>query len=252
MSIMNANRANSSNPTQPTLVVFCRRPALGIGKQRIARELGAPAGLALAKHLLDTALEDAGAWQGPVVVSPADPGDTEWAAGLLPSSCEIIPQPAGNLGDRINAVDRRARLGGHAHIIYIGSDAPVLDADYYAAAVAALKTHDVVLGPADDGGVTLMGARQAWPELGHLPWSTGDLGAALELTCLNDGLTVYSLDHRYDVDLAADLSKLLDDLRMDLRPARPKTLRVVGPLTSVIQIRNECQLNNQYRDPRAQ
>jgi len=222
MPIMNANRRHSSISRHPTLVVFCRRPTLGIGKQRIADKLGAPAGLALAEHLLDTTLEDVREWSGPVVLAPADLRDADWAAGLLPSPCEIIPQPDGNLGDRINAVDQRARSADHTHIIYIGSDAPVLDVNYYAAAVAALETHDVVLGPAHDGGVTLMGARQAWPALDSLPWSSSKLGAALELTCMNAGLTVYNLDARYDIDLVTDLSKLFDDLETDPRPARQR------------------------------
>jgi len=222
MSIMNANRPDSSTSDQPTLVVFCRRPVLGTGKQRIAREIGASAGLAIAEHLLDTTLEDAREWQGPVVLAPANAGDVDWATGLLPSPCEIVPQPDGNLGNRINTVDRRIRLAGHTHIIYIGSDAPVLDASYYTRAVMALRAHDVVLGPADDGGVTLMGARQAWPDLGSLPWSSSKLGASLELTCMNAGLTVFNLDSRYDIDFAADLSRLFDDLGTDLRPARRK------------------------------
>jgi glycosyltransferase A (GT-A) superfamily protein (DUF2064 family) len=167
-------------------------------------------------------LEDAREWQGPVVLAPANAGDVDWATGLLPSPCEIVPQPDGNLGNRINTVDRRIRLAGHTHIIYIGSDAPVLDASYYTRAVTALRAHDVVLGPADYGGVTLMGARQAWPDLGSLPWSSSKLGASLELTCMNAGLTVFNLDSRYDIDFAADLSRLFDDLGTDLRPARRK------------------------------
>jgi len=219
---MNANRPDSSTPDSATLVVFCRRPMLGNGKRRIAADLGAVMTLDLAGHLLSTTLEDAGEWPGPVVLAPSSTADTGWAGGLLSRPSEVIPQPEGNLGERLNAVDEAAREAGHTHLIYIGSDAPLLDADYFSRARAALATHDVVLGPADDGGVTLMGAKIAWPDLKNLPWSTAELGNSLEQTCVKKGLTVFRLEKCYDIDLAADLPRLYDDLATDSRPARQR------------------------------
>jgi rSAM/selenodomain-associated transferase 1 len=203
-----------------TLVVFCRRPQPGIGKKRIAADLGATKTSVLAEHLLATTLEDASHWTGPVVLAPATEDDTAWAGELLDRPCEVMAQPEGNLGVRINTVDRELRQAGHTHLIFVGSDAPILDADYFARAATALSTHDAVLGPADDGGVTLMGSGRAWPQLAGLPWSSANLGDALELICIKEGLTVYSLDRRYDIDRANDLPRLYGDLRNDKRPAR--------------------------------
>lgn len=216
---------DSSIDAHATLVVFCRRPTAGTGKRRIAAALGATPTLQLAGHLLATTLEDARAWPGPVVIAPAQGADAGWAAELLPGQADVIPQPAGNLGERINAVDAAARRLGHTAIIYIGSDAPVLTPDYYANARAALARFDVVLGPAIDGGVTLMGATCAWPDLAALPWSTGDLGRALEHACIDRDMSVTRLEPRYDVDLVTDLGPLQDDLELDDRPARQALLR---------------------------
>ena len=203
-----------------TLVVFCRRPQPGIGKKRIAADLGAIKTSVLAEHLLAATLEDASHWTGPVVLAPATEDDTAWAGELLDRPCEVMAQPEGNLGVRINTVDRELRQAGHTHLIFVGSDAPILDADYFARAATALSTHDAVLGPADDGGVTLMGSGRIWPQLADLPWSSNKLGDALELICIKEGLTVYSLDRRYDIDRANDLPRLYGDLRNDKRPAR--------------------------------
>ena len=203
-----------------TLVVFCRRPHPGIGKKRIAADLGATKTSVLAEHLLATTLEDASHWTGPVVLAPATADDTAWAGELLDRPYEVIAQSEGNLGVRINTVDLQLRQAGHTQLIFVGSDAPILDADYFARAATALSTHDVALGPADDGGVTLMGSRRAWPPLVDLPWSSNKLGDALELICIKEGLTVYSLDRRYDIDRANDLPRLYGDLRHDQRPAR--------------------------------
>jgi rSAM/selenodomain-associated transferase 1 len=205
-----------------TLVLFCRRPQPGIGKKRIAADLGTTKTSVLSEHLLATALEDARHWTGPVVIAPATENDAAWARELLERPCGVIGQPEGNLGARINAVDRELRQTGHTQLIYVGSDSPILDADYFARAVAALSTHDAVLGPADDGGVTLMGSRRAWPRLAGLPWSSAELGHALELICINAGLTVYSLERRYDIDRVDDLPRLYRDLRHDQRPARQR------------------------------
>jgi glycosyltransferase A (GT-A) superfamily protein (DUF2064 family) len=205
-----------------TLVVFCRRPRPGVGKKRIAADLGKAKTSVLAQHLLATALEDANHWTGPVVIAPASADDTAWASKLLDRPCEVIAQPGGNLGTRINTVDRELRQIGHTHILYVGSDAPILDTDYFAHAAAAVCTHDTVLGPAEDGGVTLMGSRRAWPQLAGLPWSSARLGDALELICIKEGLTVYSLSRRYDIDRASDLPRLYRDLRNDKRPARQR------------------------------
>ena len=214
---MNANPARSSIPT---LVIFCRRPSPGRGKQRIAATVGPGLTFELTTHLLDTTLEDAASWPGPVVIAPAAKADRVWAEALMTGNHRVCPQPDGNLGERLNAVDRTIRSTGTEQLIYIGSDAPLLDAAYFEQARATLQTHDVVLGAAEDGGVVLMGARCAWPDLAPLPWSGNVLGKQLELLCVQRGLTVKYLPTRYDIDFANDLPRLHADLHTDTRPAR--------------------------------
>lgn len=207
-------------PESCSLVVFCRRPSTGVGKQRIAAALGPEMALALAQHLLASALEDAASWPGPVVLAPASAADRDWAAGLLGSDTRVLPQEDGNLGERLNRVDRALRAAGDTRLIYIGSDAPLHDFAFYARARIALDHADVVLGPAEDGGVTLMGARVPWPGIADLPWSTPDLGTALGLRCRAHGMKVQALTAQYDVDEADALPRLYRDLARDPRPAR--------------------------------
>lgn len=211
-----------------TLVVFCRRPAPGIGKQRIAAELGSATAETLAGYLLATVLEDAEAWPGPVVLAPARYEDLAWASDLLDRHCRVIAQPEGNLGERLNSVDREIRRETDTALLYVGSDAPVLDQPYFAQARKLVQDADVVLGPAEDGGVTLMGCNVAWPELSRLPWSTENLAVELERLCLENGLSVIQLPPMYDVDLAGDLPRLYADLEADARPARQKLHQWLG------------------------
>lgn len=218
LCIMNANGPNGSN--RSTLVLFCRQPQPGVGKQRLAVDLGIEDASILAQKLLDTALEDANVWPGPLIISPADPADADWASSLLARDVIVMPQTAGNLGARLNTVDRLARRDGHSRLIYIGSDSPLLTGADFTAACDTLYSHDVVLLPADDGGVTLMGARVPWPPLANLRWSSEYLAADLERLCTAHGHTVNKLQPGYDVDRATDLPRLLIDLATDERPAR--------------------------------
>jgi len=211
---------NIMNPTVTTLVLFCRRPQPGVGKQRIAARLGDSFAACLGERLLATALEDAAGWPGPVVIAPAEAADAPWAAGLLAREAQVLPQPAGNLGERLAAIDHALRAQGHLHLLFIGSDAPGLGPALYAGARAALDEADAVLAGARDGGVTLMGSRRPWPALHDLPWSSAQLGQALRERLLAAGFQVRWLDGGYDVDEAGDLPGAVAELALDPRPAR--------------------------------
>jgi len=203
-----------------SLVLFCRRPVPGSGKRRLARELGDSATFMLSELLLATALEDAAGWPGNRIIAPADPGDEGWARALPLAFDAVVLQPNGNLGDRLSGVDRALRRQGHTRILYIGSDAPVLGPADYQAARVGLATHDAVLGPAVDGGVTCLGSRVPWPTLAHLPWSSERLHGTLDSACRDAGMSVCTLEPRYDIDTPADLQRLCADLATDWRPAR--------------------------------
>lgn len=216
--------------TPDCLVLFCRRPALAVGKQRLAADVGPSAALRLAEGMLACALEDLRDWTGLRVIAPASPADCGWARGMLAEPALALAQPEGNLGTRLARVDEALRARGMQRILYIGSDAPVLAAADYAAGRAALDAHDVVLQPATDGGVTLMGARAPWPELSALPWSSGDLYTALAASCRAAALTVATLRSRYDIDDAQGLRALCRDLAGDPRAARQDLYRLLRSL----------------------
>lgn len=218
------------------LVLFCRRPLLGEGKRRLARALGDARAFAVAQALLKCALEDVADWPGPLVLSPARAEDAPWAAQQVSRAVRVLPQPEGNLGERIAAVDALVRDDGCDRVLFIGSDAPSLRAAHLIAAVDALERSDVVLMPSADGGVTLMGSRVRWPDLAGLPWSKAGLGEALAQLCRGAGLGVALLEGSYDVDEPADCLLAIERLAHDERPAR-RRLRalLIGLALSVRQ-----------------
>ena len=219
--------------TETALVLVCKRPALGIGKQRLAVSVGQEAAELIAEQLLACAVEDVLGWPGPVVVAPADLRDYTWASGLLPHKrplARIQPQSDGNLGQRLSALDRALRNAGLKQLVYIGSDAPLLAEDDYVAAREGLLNHDCVLKPAADGGVVLMASSQPWPTLDRLPWSTAALGSALVSSCRSAGRSVMTLPQGFDVDEKKDVLRLMDALEADNRQARRSLHRLVCEL----------------------
>ncbi|MDN5935251.1 MAG: DUF2064 domain-containing protein [Nitrosospira sp.] len=209
--------------SEAALVLVCKRPASGIGKQRLAASLGPEVANRIAEALLACALEDARDWSGPVVIAPAHAADHAWADALLPRlqpKVRIQPQATGNLGQRLNVLDHELRGAGMEQLVYIGSDGPALAAADYAAVNDALLRYDTVLMPAEDGGVVMMASRRRWPMLSGLPWSTAQLGVALADCCRAAGQSVATLAHSFDVDEQDDLLRLRTALRTDPRPAR--------------------------------
>ncbi|MCO6434685.1 MAG: DUF2064 domain-containing protein, partial [Nitrosomonas nitrosa] len=108
------------------LVLVCKRPTLGVGKQRLAAAIGMERAYRVAQALFACALEDAKNWYGPIVIVPASEEDCQWAASMMPSSEKvwIQPQTTGNLGRRLNGLDAILRDKGLKQLVYIGSDAP--------------------------------------------------------------------------------------------------------------------------------
>lgn len=225
--------------TEPTLILVCKRPAPGSGKQRLAASLGIEMTQKVADALLACALEDACDWPGPVVIAPASAADVDWARNLsapIPSPVMIIPQVAGNLGQRLNTLDQILRAQGKEQLVFIGSDSPGLDTADYAATRAALQHADIVLIPALDGGVVLMANRYAWPDLSALPWSSDQLGTALIDACRTAKQSVKTFGHGTDVDETEDLVRLVSLLRRDSRPARCALLELTKNIISTLKI----------------
>lgn len=216
---------------QPVLVIFCKRPLPGQGKQRIAATLGTEVACDIATALLHCALEDARCWPGPVVLSPVSEADRRWAEGLLERDCLVVPQCEGNLGDKLNDVDRQVRAAGYQRLLFIGTDAPEHTEADYQALRELLAESEVVLRPAADGGVTAMGCAQPWPELGDLPWSTEALGDSLAAQCRSAGFQVAFSQPGYDVDNQSDLIRLKSSLQHDLRPARQQLLLEINSVS---------------------
>jgi rSAM/selenodomain-associated transferase 1 len=149
-----------------TLILFVRLPRLGTGKRRLARDIGAVAALRFERLMLARSLRRLGRdrrWTLLLAITP-DHAVRNWPTGV-----NIAPQGAGDLGRRM----RRALAACPAGpAVLVGSDIPGLAATHIAKAFALLGRHDIVFGPAKDGGFWLVGCRHRPPDFGAVRWST--------------------------------------------------------------------------------
>ena len=186
---------------RPVIAVFARAPRLGQVKTRLAAEIGAAAALDTHTRLLERTL---------AAVEGVTEADCEiWldAACDVPTTLPQRLQTSGDLGVRMLAVIEDVVQRGRA-VIVLGSDCPVVDADYLRSAVAALACHDVVLGPVEDGGYVLIGMRRPHPELLlGMRWSHARVTADTLERARTSGLTVGVLETLWDVDSAADWAR---------------------------------------------
>ncbi|GAA3927095.1 TIGR04282 family arsenosugar biosynthesis glycosyltransferase [Hymenobacter algoricola] len=187
------------------LLIFARHPELGRVKTRLARTLGDAAALAVYGELLALTRAAAGGLaQTHKTVwfadhAPAEP-DAQWAG------YETRLQPAGELGHRMSAGFAQAFAAGATAAVIIGTDCPALTTEHLQAAFAHLETHDVVLGPAEDGGYYLLGLKKVYSALfAGKVWSTDSVLSATLADAQHLGLRVALLPRLQDVDTEADL-----------------------------------------------
>ena len=221
----------------PALVLFFKRPRIGVGKQRVAASIGPEKAYRLAQGMLDCALEDMANWQGALVFAVASADDLSWVENTIAETfCDhatfVLAQGEGNMGQRLNTVDSKLREMGFQELYYIGSDAPILDRKTYAQARDTISTHDALLARSEDGGVTLMAAKKPWPPLSELPWSTPILGDTLLACCQRHGWSIGEIDGLYDVDTIEELNRIRNDLSGDGRRARQALLQQIEELVS--------------------
>jgi rSAM/selenodomain-associated transferase 1 len=189
------------------LIIFARAPALGTGKRRLARDIGDVAAVRFERLMLARLLRRLGRdrrWRLRIAVTP---DRARHRRRLWPGRIPIVGQGRGDLGERM----RRALADcppGPA--VLIGTDIPALGSQHIAEAFRLLGRHDLVFGPAMDGGFWLVGMRRSPclpPLFGEVRWS-GPHALADVLANLPRDVSVGFAARLEDVDDGASFRRL--------------------------------------------
>lgn len=159
------------------LVVFAKAPIAGRAKTRLIPALGEAGAAALHARLVEHTLTIiTGANLCPIQLWCAPDNDHPFF-----SECsERFPvtlhkQEGADLGERMAHAMHHNLEQGH-HCVIIGTDCPGLTAADFEQTLIQLKSKDIVLGPADDGGYVLMGLRRFSPDLFcDIRWGTDEV-----------------------------------------------------------------------------
>ena len=195
--------------TQPSisdslLIIFYRNPELGKVKTRLAKTMGDEKALAIYIKLASHTREIVQSEKVDKVVYYSHFTDTEdqWPNVIFNKKI----QNGNDLGEKMINAFTTAFAEGYKHVCIIGTDCFELTSSHVSEAYIRLKDHDVVMGPANDGGYYLLGMNQLHAEVfQNKAWSTAAVGSDTIDDFRKLGLTYFLLDTLTDVDEEKDL-----------------------------------------------
>lgn len=191
----------------PQLVIMARQPRFGVGKRRLAAGCGERAAWQFQRRNLALLLRRLGRdrrWQLRLALA------FHAAHPPLPEARSVPRhlQSGGDLGQRILAeLCPTAPSTAPTPRLVIGGDIAGVQACHIATALKALRYHDWVIGPAEDGGFWLIGGsgrRPRRPDFTGISWGT-EAARASVLERLPGRCAVTS--RLFDVDEMEDLQR---------------------------------------------
>lgn len=156
------------------LIVFVKAPVPGQCKTRLTPLLGEHKACEFYKSMVNNCLEEISDLSNVTISIHAYP---DLANPFIQKTShhygfDMQVQQGNDLGERMFLAMQQA-LKASSHVVLIGTDCPSMSKRYIECAFNALHQHDIVFGPADDGGYVLLGANKITAEIfNNISWST--------------------------------------------------------------------------------
>lgn len=194
------------------VIVLTKYPLPGQVKTRLVKQIGATGAAELYRAFVKDLLEKITDANLPLQVHFTPTECRQYLEEWLGTNYEYYPQVDGDLGHRMKTAFSECFLYGTDRIILVGADLPDLPARILRQALEKLEEHDIVLGPAADGGYYLIGFRKEGfaPEIfDDIEWSSDRvlMDTIAKIHLLNK--TAVTLCQWKDVDTPADLEDLI-------------------------------------------
>jgi hypothetical protein len=186
------------------VIVFAKNPELGKCKTRLAVSIGDENTLAVYKTLIQYTAQVLSKLKEDCVVFYSEDIQTDdlWDDANFQKQV----QSQGHLGNKMQAAFEWGFHKGYKQVCIVGSDLFELEVSDIHDAFQALETHDLVFGPAEDGGYYLMGMSALHSEaFKDKAWST-ELVLKETLHDL-EGNSFQLLKEKNDIDTIDDLKK---------------------------------------------
>lgn len=194
-------------PQQNLLLIFTKNPIKGKVKTRLAKNIGDTKALEVYRYLLKHTRAVTSLLEADKAVFYADFVDMadDWGNETYTK----FVQEGKDLGERMKNAFAQSFAQGYQHVVIIGSDCAQITQAIISEAFEALKTHDVAIGSAKDGGYYLLGMNTLYAEVfENKPWSTSQVFAQTLKDFENAQASVFQLPQLSDIDTVADLDTL--------------------------------------------
>lgn len=192
------------------IIVFAKAPVEGKVKTRLASSIGDAAALRFHEQMLERTLAMVCEYKiASVELHVAGNPDHPLIQSLSRQYDVIIRTQQGcDLGEKMHHALEQS-LVDHRYSILIGTDCPVMNVDYLANALTALvRGQDAVLGPAEDGGYVLIGARQLNKDwFSDIAWGGRHVLEQCRQKIKEGGAKLEELQMLWDVDRIADFQR---------------------------------------------
>lgn len=194
------------------LIVFIKNPELGKVKTRLAKTVGEDNALYIYKLLIEHTYQ---------ISLPVNAEKHVYYSSFIENSDQFNDiifrkniQKGKDLGERMSNAIKDSLGNWASKVVLIGSDCYELNSGIIEEAFLMLDKHDVVIGPAEDGGYYLIGMKNLHDKLfKNKEWSGPDVMLDTILDCNDLGLSHYLLPTLNDVDEEEDLGELKNFLR---------------------------------------
>lgn len=199
-------KSKTANITKRCVLQFAKWPIPGHVKTRLAKEIGDDKALQAHIELMSYVAKALSGVEGVrhTVYFDRELGSPPpgWLLALNDCAPDIgfARQSGDDLGARmLNAAHEN--LAVFDSVVIVGSDCPSVDRHYVEAAFEKLRDHDLVLGPAEDGGYVLIGFSRIEAGLFNgLIWGSDQVLKQTSANASRLGMTLALLDVRWDVD----------------------------------------------------
>ncbi|MDY7012560.1 MAG: TIGR04282 family arsenosugar biosynthesis glycosyltransferase [Cyanobacteriota bacterium] len=209
------DRSCTPSPRHPSevrerLIVFTRYPEAGKTKTRLIPVLGAEGAAKLQREMTEQTLARVqNCDRARSVEIHFCGGSLQQMQNWLGDRWTYREQERGDLGQRMASALRSAFAEGMERAVIIGIDCPDLGANLMSEAFDTLKTCDLVLGRAADGGYYLIGLRKPIPALFEgIAWGTSQVLQQTVAIAEALGCAIAYLPLLHDIDTPEDLPLL--------------------------------------------
>ena len=194
------------------VAIMARAPVAGQAKTRLAPLLGSAGAARAQRHFTRRTLATARAATPfvPTLWCAPDTSHVFFRALQRQGGVLCEAQADGDLGARmLHVMTSHLTRQPDLPVLITGTDCPLLSPGHLHAAAQALRDHDVVLVPAEDGGYVLIGMRRMVPQVfDNMAWSTPQVMEQTRKRLSAAGASWHELPTLWDVDEPADWQRL--------------------------------------------